>query len=122
MLVLSHHPSKQPMEGSVYFQRSSTFNHHNGHQRNLNPHIKFSNSHSNLPEEISLMSLEKDLRSLDENVNQIHQKGGSGGGGGGGAGAGGSTVGGGSRIKRRSFTSKFLSFSRLLQRNHPTKL
>ncbi|XP_053660728.1 gonadotropin-releasing hormone receptor [Anopheles marshallii] len=108
-------------EGSVYFQRSSTFNHHNGHQRNLNPHIKFSNSHSNLPEEISLMSLEKDLRSLDENVNQIHQKGGGGGGGMGGAGGGGGH-GGGSRIKRRSFTSKFLSFSRLFQRNHPTKL
>ncbi|XP_035897734.1 gonadotropin-releasing hormone receptor isoform X1 [Anopheles stephensi] len=105
-------------EGSVYFQRSSTFNHHNGHQRNLNPHIKFSNSHSNLPEEISLMSLEKDLRSLDENVNQIHQKGG----GGGPAGGGGGPAVGGSRIKRRSFTSKFLSFSRLLQRNHPTKL
>ncbi|XP_035783037.1 gonadotropin-releasing hormone receptor-like [Anopheles albimanus] len=94
-------------EGSVYFQRSSTFNHHNGHQRNLNPHIKFSNSHSNLPEEISLMSLEKDLRSLDENVNQIHQKGG---------GAGNGT------IQRRSFTNKFLSFSRLFNRNHPTKL
>uniref|UniRef100_A0A182Q7C8 G-protein coupled receptors family 1 profile domain-containing protein n=1 Tax=Anopheles farauti TaxID=69004 RepID=A0A182Q7C8_9DIPT len=108
-------------EGSVYFQRSSTFNHHNGHQRNLNPHIKFSNSHSNLPEEISLMSLEKDLRSLDENVNQIHQKGG----GCGGPGTGALAVGGsgsGSRIKRRSFTSKFLSFSRLLHRNHPTKL
>uniref|UniRef100_A0A182IRT8 G-protein coupled receptors family 1 profile domain-containing protein n=1 Tax=Anopheles atroparvus TaxID=41427 RepID=A0A182IRT8_ANOAO len=91
-------------EGSVYLQRSSTFNHHNGHQRNLNPHIKFSNSHSNLPEEISLMSLEKDLRSLDENVNQIHQKG------------------TGRAVKRRSFASKFLSFSRLFHRNHPTKL
>ncbi|XP_049285825.1 gonadotropin-releasing hormone receptor isoform X1 [Anopheles funestus] len=109
-------------EGSVYFQRSSTFNHHNGHQRNLNPHIKFSNSHSNLPEEISLMSLEKDLRSLDENVNQIHQKGGGGTTGGGGGGGGGAGLVGGSRIKRRSFTSKFLSFSRLFQRNHPTKL
>lgn len=29
-------------------------------------------SHSNVEEEISLMSLEKDLRSLDENVNQIN--------------------------------------------------
>ncbi|XP_053670080.1 gonadotropin-releasing hormone II receptor [Anopheles nili] len=105
-------------EGSVYFQRSSTFNHHNGHQRNLNPHVKFSNSHSNLPEEISLMSLEKDLRSLDENVNQIHHQKGAGG-----TGRVAGPVGGGAgRIKRRSFTSKFLSFSRLLHRNRPTKL
>ncbi|XP_052863797.1 gonadotropin-releasing hormone receptor [Anopheles cruzii] len=90
-------------EGSLYFQRSSTFNHHNGHQRNMHPHTKFSNSHSNLPEEISLMSLEKDLRSLDENVNQIHQT-------------------GNGTIKRRSFASKFLSFSRLFHRSQPTKL
>ncbi|XP_058056206.1 gonadotropin-releasing hormone receptor [Anopheles bellator] len=90
-------------EGSLYFQRSSTFNHHNGHQRNMHPHTKFSNSHSNLPEEISLMSLEKDLRSLDENVNQIHQT-------------------GNGTIKRRSFASKFLTFSRLFHRSQPTKL
>ncbi|XP_058840618.1 gonadotropin-releasing hormone II receptor-like [Topomyia yanbarensis] len=105
-------------EGSAYFQRSSTCNHQNGnnnlqqqqqqqqpqHQRstNLTVNNKLSNSHSNLAEEISLMSLEKDLKSLDENVNQIHLKAGS--------------------ANKRSLARKFYSLTLLLHRTRPTKL
>ncbi|XP_058446014.1 gonadotropin-releasing hormone receptor [Malaya genurostris] len=103
-------------EGSAYFQRSSTCNHQNGNntlqqlqpqpqqQRNtrLTVNNKLSNSHSNLAEEISLMSLEKDLKCLDENVNQIHVK--------------------GSSTSKRSLAQKFYSLTLLIHRSRPTKL
>ncbi|XP_055546546.1 gonadotropin-releasing hormone receptor [Wyeomyia smithii] len=108
-------------EGSAYFQRSSTCNNQNGNQNlqlqhqqhqqkqqrlarstNLTVNNKLSNSHSNLAEEISLMSLEKDLKSLDENVNQIHLK--------------------SNATGKRSLAQKFYSLTLLIQRTRPTKL
>lgn len=61
-------------------------------------------SNSNLAEEISLMSLEKDLKSLDENVNQIHQKNSA------------------AASSRRSLARKFFTLTQLLSRTKPTKL
>ncbi|XP_021705871.1 gonadotropin-releasing hormone receptor isoform X1 [Aedes aegypti] len=83
--------------------------HHSHHHQPVQPknsylaaNHKMSHSHSNLAEEISLMALEKDLKSLDENVNQINLKGASGG--------------------KRSLARKFYSLSQLLRRTRPTKL
>nr|XP_029727737.1 mu-type opioid receptor-like [Aedes albopictus] len=90
--------------------------HHTPHHRNhhhqplqpkssyLSANHKMSHSNSNLAEEISLMALEKDLKSLDENVNQINLKGTSSSGG------------------KRSLARKFYSLSQLLRRTRPTKL
>lgn len=80
---------------------STSKNQHPHHLANLSQR-----SNSNLAEEISLMSLEKDLKSLDENVNQIHLK----------------NSAAAAAASRRSLARKFFTLTQLLSRTKPTKL
>lgn len=105
----NNHQQMQQQQPQQHQQPHSPQHHqsHSNHQQhqprgNYLSADQLSQSHSNLAEEISLMALEKDLKSLDENVNQINLKGSSG--------------------SKRSLARKFYSLTQLLRRSRPTKL
>ncbi|XP_062556399.1 gonadotropin-releasing hormone receptor isoform X2 [Armigeres subalbatus] len=104
-----HQPSPQNPPSPPQLELHTTHNHHHAPHQPLQPRNSYlnatnniSNSRTNLAEEISLMALEKDLKSLDENVNQINLNGPSGG--------------------KRSLARKFYTLTQLLRRTRPTKL